>query len=260
MSSSAIYQGSVRHRRMSPVEHEFEYKIFMMYLDLAELGEVFSESRLFSVERRTLAKFCRSDHLGDAEIPLDESVRNLVEEETGDRPIGPIRLLTHLRYFGYVFNPVSFYYCYSPDGQQLQSIVAEVNNTPWQERHCYVLTHGAQPQDASVHQYHPAKKLHVSPFMPMDVDYNWRFCIPGQALTVHMGNSQAGNKIFDVVLLLNREKITAASLKRVLIAFPVMTLKIIVAIHWQALKLWLKRCPVIDHPDKNELINMEKNR
>lgn len=260
MSASAIYQGTVRHRRLSPIEHGFQYKIFMMYLDLAELDEVFSESRLFSVERRTLARFCRSDHLGDPETTLDEAVRNLVEEETGDRPSGPIRLLTHLRYFGYVFNPVSFYYCFSADGQQLQTIVAEVNNTPWKERHCYVLTHGSKAGDAAIHQYRPVKKMHVSPFMPMDVDYDWRFRCPGESLTVYMGNSKAGNKIFDATLVLNRRTITPEALAHVLVAFPLMTLKVMVAIHWQAMKLWLKRCPVIDHPNKQQLINMEKSR
>jgi DUF1365 family protein len=255
--NSGIYLGQVRHRRTTPATHEFRYRMFMMYLDLAELPSVFRRRWLWSVRRTALARFRREDHLGDPHQPLDEAVRDLVEQDTGRRPAGPIRLLTHLRYFGYVFNPVSFYYCFDEGGERLETIVAEVNNTPWGERHCYVLPQGRNRGQGGHHRYFPSKEFHVSPFMEMDVDYDWRFNTPGDRLSVHMENARQGKKIFDATLTLERREITAASLAGVLAAYPLMTLRIIVAIHWQALRLWLKGVPVHDHPDKNKTA-MEK--
>lgn len=248
---SAIYAGQVRHRRRNPVTHEFRYRMFMMYLDLAELPDIFRRRWLWSVRRPALARFRRADHLGDPSVPLDQCVRDLVCEHTGTRPSGPIRLLTQLSYFGYVFNPVSFYYCFNPDDTRVETIVAEVNNTPWGERHCYVLPQSRNLGSASHHRYTPAKEMHVSPFMQMDVDYDWRFNTPAELLNVHMETARQGDKLFDATLKLEREEISASSLAGVLIAFPFMTLKIIAAIHWQALKLWVKGAPVFDHPGKS---------
>jgi len=236
---------------MKPVVHEFEYRMFMMYLDLAELPDVFRGRWLWSARRPALARFRREDHLGDPAVSLDRAVRDLVFEETGTRPAGPVRLLTQLSYFGYVFNPVSFYYCFSIDDTKLETIVAEVNNTPWGERHCYVLPQGMNRGSAGHHRYFPAKEMHVSPFMQMDVDYDWRFKPPSEALTVHMETARRGEKIFDATMALERKELNPGSLARVLTAFPFMTLKIILAIHWQALKLWLKGATVYDHPGKN---------
>jgi len=235
---------------MKPVLHEFSYRMFMMYLDLSELPEVFRGRWFWSIRRPALARFRREDHLGDPAIPLDQAVRDLVRNRTGVRPSGPIRLLTQLSYFGYVFNPVSFYYCYSADDSELECIVAEVNNTPWGEQHCYVLPTRLSHEKGGTRRYFPNKEMHVSPFMPMDIDYDWRFNTPGSRLSVHMENAHKGGKIFDATLVLEREEIAARSLARVLISFPFMTLKIILAIHWQALKLWLKGVPVHDHPGK----------
>ena len=136
---SCLYEGTVRHRRLTPVAHQFRHALFMMYLDLDELPTLFRSRWLWSNERSNVAVFRRSDHFGDPTISLDETVRTLVESHTGRRPTGPIRLLTHLRYFGYCFNPLSVFFCFGPDGQSLDAVVAEVSNTPWGERHCYVL-------------------------------------------------------------------------------------------------------------------------
>jgi DUF1365 family protein len=136
--NSCIYEGRVRHTRTTPVGHTFDYRLFMMYLDLDELPTLFQKRWLWSVSRPALARFHRDDHIGDPAESLSESVRKLVEAETGKRPEGPIRLLTNLAYFGYCFNPVSFYYCFSEDGETVETIVAEVNNTPWGERDTYV--------------------------------------------------------------------------------------------------------------------------
>jgi DUF1365 family protein len=248
---SAIYFGRVRHRRMAPAVHGFSYRMFMLYLDLAELPDLFDRRWLWSARGPALARFRREDHFGDPALPLDESVRRLVARETGELPAGPIRLLTHLRYFGHVFNPVSFYYCFDREDSQVETIVAEVNNTPWGEQHCYVLPQRMNAGRNGHGRYFPAKVMHVSPFMEMDVDYDWRFNAPGEALTVHMENRRDGRKIFDATLQLDREEISSASLARALAAYPLMTIKVVGAIYWQALRLWLKGVPVHDHPAKS---------
>jgi DUF1365 family protein len=257
MKNSAIYLGQVKHRRQTPVLHEFSYRLFMMYLDLAELPQLFRGRWLWSERRFALARFRREDHLGDPAVPLDAAVRDLIETDTGNRPRGPIRLLTQLSYFGYTFNPVSFYYCYNEDDTRLEVIVAEVNNTPWGERHCYVLPRVKNQGEGGQHRYFPAKEMHVSPFMAMDVEYDWRFNTPGESLNVHMENAREGRKIFDATLILKHKEISAWSLARVLATYPLMTMRIIVAIHWQALKLWIKGAPVHEHPGKNRPL-MEK--
>jgi DUF1365 family protein len=160
---SCIYEGQVKHARVKPAKHQFSYRLFLMYLDLAELESLFRKRWLWSTSRPALARFRRSDHLGPADQPLDEAVRDLVET----RPNGPIRLLTNLSYFGYCFNPVSFYYCFSAEGEKVEYIVSEVNNTPWGERDTYVLKCDAPSVADSSWRFNPTKKMHVSPFMPM---------------------------------------------------------------------------------------------
>lgn len=244
---SCIYRGRVRHRRYAPRSHQFSYSLFMVYLDLAELDQVFKGRWLWSTRRFNLAWLRRRDHVGDPRQPLDAAVRDLVETETGRRPDGPIRLLTHLRYFGYCFNPVSFYYCFDRDDRRVETIVAEVNNTPWNERHCYVLpAQGRPPQ--RVHRHRFSKAFHVSPFMPLQQSYDWRLSEPGELLAVHMENHEGEGKKFDATLRLERVPISAFELARTLFAFPFMTGKVIAGIYFEALRLWLKRTPFFSHP------------
>lgn len=249
---SAIYEGMVRHRRFSPVPHSFTYRLFMMYLDLDELPTLFHKRWLWSVGHANVASFKRTDHVGDPAVPLDQSIRQLVEARTGLRPHGPIRLLTHLRYFGYVFNPVSFYFCYDRDDRHVETIVAEITNTPWGERHCYVL--GAEDNLArgTRKRFQLDKAFHISPFIDMDVAYDWRFSAPTSRLAVHMENLWVGQPFFDATMKLERRAISGASLARVLVQYPLMTAKVIGAIHWQALKLWLKGVPFYPHPNKRK--------
>ena len=249
---SCIYQGTVRHRRRAPVHHAFQYSIFMMYLDLAELPNLFRERWLWSIQGLNVAYFNRNDHLGEPTMPLDHSVRDLVEAQTGHRPFGPIRLLTHLRYFGYGFNPVSFYFCFDPADRAVETIVAEVTNTPWGEQHAYVLGEALDEGTGRRHRYRFAKQFHVSPFMTMDVDYDWRFSTPCACLAVHMENLRGGERFFDATMALRRREITGVSLARVLAQYPLMTIRVIGAIHWQALRLWIKRCPFISHPETSK--------
>ena len=171
-------------------------------------------------------------------------------DETGIRPGGPIRLLTHLRTFGFCFNPVSFYYCFDAADSRIETIVAEITNTPWKERHAYVLTDQLNEGKGTAKRYRFDKVFHVSPFIDMAIAYDWRFNTPGEMLSVHMEDHKDGAKLFDATLQLERREISAATLAHALFAFPLMTLKVIGAIHWQALRLWLKRVPLYTHPKK----------
>jgi hypothetical protein len=246
--ASAVYAGWVRHRRYVPRAHAFRYRLFMMYLDLAEIERAFASRWLWSVNRRNLAEFRRSDYLGAAGVPLDQAVRDRVEHCSGRRPRGPIRLLTHLRYFGCAFNPVSFYYCFRDDGRTLDSIVAEVTNTPWRERHAYVLPIERARHRGTVEEWCFDKALHVSPFLPMQREYRWRFQNPGASVRVHMDVLDRGRPEFDATLVLERRPLDGPNLARCLMRFPWMTARVLAAIHWQAARLWLKRTPVHNHP------------
>lgn len=220
----------------------------MAWIDLAELDEVFRGRLFWSTRRPALAWMKRSDYLGNPAHPLERSVRDLVEYETGLRPRGPVRLLTHLRTYGHCFNPVTFYYCYAEDGEKLQAIIAEITNTPWNERHAYVLPAHADEKVAGRLNFRFGKLFHVSPFMPMKIDYEWRFAPPGRRLAVHMVNLQDGEKVFDATLALERREISGASLAGALARFPFATLRVLGAIYWQAARLWAKRTPFHAHP------------
>ena len=249
---SCIYTGQVRHRRFAPRDHEFRYRLFMMYVDLAELPLLFDKHWFWSSKNFALAWFRREDHYGKPGVRLNESIRQLVQKETGNRPRGPIRLLTHFRYFGYCFNPVSFYYCFDEADTQVETIVAEINNTPWGEQHCYVLPDRRNTGNRRHKRFKFGKDFHVSPFMAMDIDYDWRFTQPGEHLNIHMENYRTSadtpKKIFDATMVMHKRPLTALNLAKTLTVFPFMTGKVIAGIYYQALKLWLKKIPFYPHP------------
>ena len=247
---SCIYIGDLHHHRFLPKENVFNYKVFFLFVDIAELPQLFTDRWFWSVGRANAANFNRADYLGPIDIPLDQAVRDRVEEELDERPTGPIRMLTHLRYFGHCFNPVSFYFCYDTQDTRVEYIIAEITNTPWLERHSYVLGEKQNRNGGTHKRYLFEKAFHVSPFMDMDFRYDWHFVEPADALDIHMINYKEDKKYFEAILNMRRKEISGSTLAGVLIRFPAMTLKVLSMIYWQAFRLWLKKTPYYENPEK----------
>jgi uncharacterized protein len=248
--TSAIYEGWIRHRRFEPIEHSFRYPLFLMYLDLSELPEVLDPYPLFSARRRAPARFRRADFMGDPAQPLDECARDAVAATTGERPAGPVRLLTGLRYFGHSFNPVSFYFCFGSDGERVDAVVADVQNIPWGERHPYVLARGESR--GTVLSEELEKSFHVSPLMGMDQTYSFRASEPGESIAVQIESRPRGTdapKTFDATLNLRRRELSRGTLTRMLARYPAMSLQVVAKIYAQSLRLKLKGARYHPHPE-----------
>lgn len=237
---SGLFVGTLRHRRLGSDPHAFTYPLFMVLLDIDRLPQLMGESRLTAYNRWNWASFNDRDHLGDPTRTLRERLAIDAARHGIDLPDGSIFLLTHLRYLGYCFNPVSFFYCFDGAGC-LQVVLAEVSNT-FGGSHSYWL----RPDPASrTFRSTAAKSLYVSPFMPVDLDYAFAFSLPAGRLVAHMASIKEGSVCFDATLSLERRPWNAGEMRRVLLRYPAMTATVLVGIHWQALKLWWKGVPVV---------------
>jgi len=248
--NSGIYAGIMNHHRFFPIEHQFTYPLFMMYLDLDELDTLFNDYWLWSINKPNIASFYRKDHLGDPKIPLKEAVRKLIKEKTGYLIDGPIRLLTNLRFWGYCFNPISIYYIFDKQDLRVKFMVLEVNNTPWGENHCYILTPGQNVGNLTRQKFIIKKEMHVSPLMAMEYSYHCTFSIKLDRLVTKMVCIQKNSKHFSAFLGLKRQEINSWNLTKILLRHPAMTLKVIFLIYWQALVTWLKGAHFYPHPKK----------
>ncbi|AOY87630.1 DUF1365 domain-containing protein [Marinobacter salinus] len=256
--NSQWLEGSVRHRRKYPVQHEFEYRTGMLALDVDEWARVTEISPLFSLERFNWLSLRRKDYFRPEAGELASTLRDYVAEATGWRPDGVIQLVTHPRYFGYVFNPVSFYFCYNvgdipEEGDVPRVIVAQITNTPWHERHVYCLeTTAAEANDSGWHseRFEFSKRFHVSPFNGMEQHYQWTFSFRGDEMRIHMNVLEEGKKHFDATLVVHRIPLTRKEVHKSLRKFPLEAIKVSAGIYWHALKLKLKGAPFYTHPDK----------
>jgi DUF1365 family protein len=222
--------------------------VFLSLLDVDRISEIMRRSKLSSYERFNVMSYFERDHFGDPRRPLRERIAEDARKNGVTLPDGKIFVLTHLRYFGYVFNPVSFFYFYD-EREGLRLMMAEVNNT-FGESHNYWLTTTNEKPAAAARRYSSEKRMHVSPFMPMDLEYDWILTEPGERLVAHMNTLKAGKPFFVATLQLERREWTREEVRRVLSAYPLMTARVIGAIHWEAFKLWIKDVPVFAHPAK----------
>lgn len=247
---SCIYEGRVTHCRYEPVVHRFHYPLYMVYLDLEELREQPRLRSLISRRRLATASFLEEDHLRGHRGSLRDGVLDIVAEQAGRRPGGPVRVLTQLRHCGYYFSPLNLFYCFDEEGRRVEAIVGEVNNTPWGEQHHYVLAAHNRLDGASALCFRHSKDFHVSPFLAMDYQYHWQLTAPDEVLGVRLENHRAGSRAFMASMVLRRKPLVRRQLNRALMRFPLMTAQIMAAIYYQAFRLWWKKCPVYSHPAK----------
>ena len=247
-AGSALYEGTLHHARMDATPHGFSYRVLMAWLDLDELPGALDAHPLWSARHLAPVRYRRSDFHGDPNVPLDVAVRDTIEQSLGRRPTGPIKLLAHLRTWGWSFNPIAFYFVMTPDGASVDTLVAEVTNTPWHERHAYVLPVGATEV---VQPVRFPKALHVSPFMDMDLEHSLAFSPPGaEDLTIRMDDWRGTDHVFAAELDLHRLPLDRPTMGRALRQHPLPAQRVSAGIYWEALKLRAKHAPFRRHPHK----------
>ncbi len=241
---SAIYQGKVNHQRFKPTQHKFDYDIYVMWLKLSEIDQLGTMLKRFSVGKRGWLSFHRDDYYGDSTLPLDEAIRQkMTELNDGAKLEGDVFFFGQLRSFGIYFSPVNFYFLRSCEAKRFTHMLAEVSNTPWNERHYYLVDMDTQ-EDTE-------KAFHVSPFNPLDMTYKWTIRQPDERFSLVMACHQK-EKDFIAGLNMKRISLDNKNLRIMLRRIPSMTIKTVVGIYWQALKLFIKRTPVYDHPNNSQ--------
>ena len=241
----AIYQGIIIHQRSSPKKHSFTYKTNMLYLDLDKIKEAFSDNFFWSYNKPNFASFYRSDFYGDKNKTIKKSIQTLLLKKINLNHKGKVFLLTTIRFFGYSFNPVSFYYCFD-ETEKIQAIVTHITNTPWKEKYAYV--HDCRNNSSMSKIFKFEKSFHVSPFMPMDINYNWVFTSPKDFLYVSMDNLLKNKLIFNATLKMTKRAWTAYTLNKILFLSIPMSIKAIILIYFNALILFIKKVKFYPHP------------
>lgn len=238
MSGSALYLGEVGHRRLRPREHRLRYRVFWLLLDLDEVDGLAARRRLFSHNRFNLISLHDRDHGDGSGAPLRAQAEAHLATSGIQIGGGPIRLLTMPRVLGYVFNPISLYFCHRPDGA-LAAMIYEVTST-FRERRAYVIPVAPQDRAAGQVRQRAAKTLYVSPFMGMDMEYLFRGQAPGERMALSIDGLDGEGVLIHAHMRGERRPLSDAALARAALSMPLLTLKVVAAIHWEALRLWLK--------------------
>ena len=245
-AASTLSVGTVRHRRHRPTPHAFRYRTYHALLDVDELPWLDATVRGFGYNRPAPFGFRDSDHLGDGDQPVREKLAAWLQAQGVALPDGPVRVLTNLRVLGHVFDPISWWFCHHLDGS-LALVVAEVNNT-FGDRTCYLLELESDDRPG-VRRASATKRMHVSPFAPVDgLTYRFTFAARGDRLTTHIDVDDVHGRILDATQAGRQVPLTSRRLARVAVTHPLMPLRAVVAIHWQAVKLWCKRVPFHRRP------------
>ncbi|MEM0912708.1 MAG: DUF1365 domain-containing protein [Pseudomonadota bacterium] len=241
---SCVYMGDVMHRRNQPKVHEFTYDIYLWFIKLSELETLNSQLSLFKIADSGLHpfRFAQKDYIPSETGDIESRALKKFNELSQCRLAGDVFLLGQVRTFGLYFSPVNFYFLKNAAGH-FSHMLAEVSNTPWNQRHYYLV-------DLS-EQRNTEKAFHVSPFNPMDMVYKWRINQPDHELSLQL-SCYRGEKHFEAALDMKMQALSNPLLRRLLIKTPSMTIKTVVGIYWQAFKLFLKRIPIYAHPDSGK--------
>lgn len=248
--SSAVYEGTITHTRHDDIRHYFTYKIFMMYLDLSETAILEKLHPLWSFSgKKNLFYFRRRDYLDQKNSSLLDSIKNLIKKKGFSNQVSHVNMITHMRYMGYCYNPVTFYLVYKEKGDDVPLfIIVDINNTPWNERYPYVLK--LNDSDKFPVRFNLKKVFHVSPFYPMDLEYDWTFDFQKDKIEINMDTYKQGNRCFNAHLNLKRTELNKQVMTRLFFKYPCVTAKTMLAIYWQASKLFFKKATFYTHPKK----------